>query len=104
MKADKENVNTGGDNANQDAMGDTDPNNISLEEIEMNKVIDAIVGNYSDNDNIKASLIELKAWYMCVSLPRYKNTLASLNSLVSLIGGQDGRIIQLLNHINSGLV
>lgn len=78
-----------------------DPQNISPEEMEIDKVIDSIVNH--DNEDVKAALKELKDWYMSVHLSKYENVIASLNSLLSLIGGNDRRVVQLINQINSVL-
>lgn len=105
MRANELNTNALGDENAQNDVGDTDPQNISLEEMEMDKVINSIVDKYTkDGGNIKDALNEYKDWCLSVSLPRYKSVVASLNSLISLVGGQDNRIMQLLNQINAGLL
>ena len=69
---------------------------------ELNGVIDSICEEViADNGNVEDALVKFRDYVMENHISKDKFTINSLNALVSLIGGQDGRVMQLLNHINS---
>ena len=69
---------------------------------ELNGVIDSICEEViADNGNVEDALFKFRDYVMENHISKDKFTINSLNALVSLIGGQDGRVIQLLNKINS---
>ena len=69
---------------------------------ELNGVIDSICEEViADSGNVKDALVKFRDYVMENHIMKDKFTINSLNALVSLIGGQDGRVIQLLNKINS---
>ena len=69
---------------------------------ELNGVIDSICEEViADNGNVEDALVKFRDYVMENHISKDKFTINSLNALVSLIGGQDGRVIQLLNKINS---
>ena len=69
---------------------------------ELNGVIDSICEEViADNGNVEDALVKFRDYVMENHISKDRFTINSLNALVSLIGGQDGRVIQLLNKINS---
>ena len=69
---------------------------------ELNGVIDSICEEViADSGNVKDALVKFRDYVVENHISKDKFTINSLNALVSLIGGQDGRVIQLLNKINS---
>ena len=76
--------------------------NITPLERDLNAVINGIVSGMAlkDSENIRTALEEFKRIVMNEYLNKYQLKVAALESLVSLIGAQDGRVMQLLNYID----
>ena len=69
--------------------------------IELNGVIDSICEEaIADGGNVKDALVKFRDYVIDNHISKDRFRINSLNSLVSLIGGQDGRVMQLLNQIN----
>lgn len=68
---------------------------------ELNEVIDSICEEATaDGGNVKDALVKFRDYVIDNYISKDRFRINSLNSLVSLIGGQDGRVMQLLNQIN----
>ena len=89
------------ENAKTEEMGDVgmqDPQNISLYEMQVNEVIKSILA--LDDISSEQALKRFKEWAM-EEHRKAENKIHTLSALIALVGGQDMRIMQLLNYIES---
>lgn len=71
---------------------------VSPIEMELNAIIDEMAGEY---DDVKIALNNFKGRVMADFILKSENKIRTLESLISIIGGQDGRVMQLLTFIDS---
>lgn len=80
------------ENNQNPSMGDT----VSPIENELNVIIEKMAGEY---DDVTVALNNFKGRVLADYILKLQAKVYSLESLVSLIGSHDGRIMQLLNYI-----
>jgi len=75
---------------------------VSPLERSLNAVINGVVSEMAlkDSDSVRTALEKFKGIVLSEYLNKYQLKVAALESLVSLIGAQDGRVMQLLNYID----
>lgn len=78
--------------------GEPDQNTISPIERELDNVIEDILSQ--ECDDVRAALNNFKGKVVANYLLRLEMKIASLEALVSLIGAQDKRVMQLLTYID----
>ena len=92
----KENVNI------EEINEDENVANITPLERELSLIIEGVINEMGlkDSGNVKVALSKFKTIMLNEYLNKYQLKVAALESLVSLIGAQDGRVMQLLNYID----
>lgn len=78
---------------NQNTVGDT----VSPIENELNVIIEKMAGEY---DDVLVALNNFKGRIMSDYILKMESKIYSLEALVSLIGAQDKRVMQLLSYID----
>lgn len=87
----------------EEVKDDNSMDNRSPIERELSMIIEGIINEMGlkDSENVKVALSKFKAIMLDEYINKYLYKIATLESLVSLIGAQDERVMQLLTYIDS---